>query len=88
MLVPTVSVAVECAAHLGVTKDRVAVVAATSALDAVGLPFDQATAGILSVLVFGAVRLPYESGLSRQLHEARLFPPKLQIGTRAKIGLA
>lgn len=34
--------------------DRVAVVAATQALDAVGLPWDGTTTGILSVLVFGA----------------------------------
>ena len=34
--------------------DRVAVVAATTGLDAVGLPWDGTTTGILSVLVFGA----------------------------------
>ena len=34
--------------------DRVAVVAATRALDAAGLPWDGTTTGILSVLVFGA----------------------------------
>src|SRR6478736_5920881 len=34
--------------------DRVAVVAATQTLDAVGLPWDGTTTGILSVLVFGA----------------------------------
>jgi hypothetical protein len=39
-----------------------------------------------AVLVFGAARLPFESGLSRELHAAGLFPPKMQIGTREKIG--
>ena len=44
--------------------------------------------GILSValLVFGAARLPFEAGLSRELRAAGLFPPPLEIGTRDKIG--
>lgn len=44
--------------------------------------------GIVAValLVFGAARLPFEAGLSRDLRAARLFPPALEIGTRDKIG--
>lgn len=49
-------------------------------------PWKKSCVLAVAVLVFGAVRMPYESGLSRQLHEAGLFPPKMQIGTRAKIG--
>lgn len=40
----------------------------------------------VAVLVFGAARMPYESALGRQLHEAGLFPPKMQIDTRERIG--
>lgn len=44
--------------------------------------------GILAIalLVFGAARLPFEAGLSRELRAAGLFPPKLEIGTRERIG--
>jgi hypothetical protein len=40
----------------------------------------------LALLVFGAMRLPYEAALSKSLREAGLFPPELGIGTRDKIG--
>lgn len=44
--------------------------------------------GILAIalLVFGAARLPFEAGLSSELRAAGLFPPKLEIGTRERIG--
>jgi hypothetical protein len=44
--------------------------------------------GILAIalLVFGALRLPFEAGLSKELRAAGLFPPALEIGTRDKIG--
>ena len=44
--------------------------------------------GILAIalLAFGAARLPFESGLSKELHAAGLFPLALEIGTREKIG--
>ncbi len=44
--------------------------------------------GILAIalLVFGALRLPFESGLSKELRAAGLFPMALEIGTREKIG--
>ncbi len=41
---------------------------------------------VLALLLFGAARLPFEASLHRQLTEAGLFPPPLQIGTREKIG--
>lgn len=40
----------------------------------------------LALLAFGAARMTYESGLSRELRDAGLFPPALEIGTREKIG--
>jgi hypothetical protein len=44
--------------------------------------------GILAIalLAFGAARLPFESGLSKELRAAGLFPMALEIGTREKIG--
>lgn len=39
-----------------------------------------------ALLVFGVIRLPYETALSRSLRDAGLFPPALGIGTRDKIG--
>lgn len=44
--------------------------------------------GILAIalLVFGALRLPFEAGLSKELRAAGLFPVALEIGTREKIG--
>jgi hypothetical protein len=44
--------------------------------------------GILAValLVFGGLRLPFEAGLSKELQAAGLFPPRLEIGTRERIG--
>lgn len=44
--------------------------------------------GILAgaLLAFGALRMPFEAGLSKQLHDAGLFPPRLEIGTRERIG--
>lgn len=41
---------------------------------------------LVALLVFGAARMQYEAALHRELREARLFPPPLQIGTREKIG--
>ena len=40
----------------------------------------------VAVPAFGALRLPYEAGLSGELREAGLFPPPLEIGTRERIG--
>jgi tetratricopeptide (TPR) repeat protein len=40
----------------------------------------------LALLVFGAMRLPYEAALSKSLRDAGLFPPDLGIDTRDKIG--
>jgi hypothetical protein len=40
----------------------------------------------LVLLVFGAVRMPFEAQLCRELRSARLFPAPLEIGTREKIG--
>ncbi len=44
--------------------------------------------GILAValLAFGAARMPFEAGLSKELHAANLIPRKLEIGTMDKIG--
>lgn len=39
-----------------------------------------------AVLAFGAARLPYEAAVSRELRDARLSPPALDIGTSDKIG--
>jgi hypothetical protein len=41
---------------------------------------------LVAVLVFGALRMPFEAGLSHQLRDAGLFPAPLEIGTREKIG--
>jgi hypothetical protein len=35
----------------------------------------------VALLAFGAARMPYEASLQRELHAARLFPQKLEIGT-------
>jgi hypothetical protein len=40
----------------------------------------------VALLAFGAARMPFEAGLSRELRAAGLFPPPLEIGTREKIG--
>jgi len=40
----------------------------------------------VALLAFGAARMTYESGLNRELRDAGLFPPALEIGTREKIG--
>lgn len=40
----------------------------------------------VALLAFGVARLPYEAALSKSLQDAGLFPPKLEIGTRDKIG--
>jgi hypothetical protein len=40
----------------------------------------------VALLAFGAARMAYESGLNRELRDAGLFPPALEIGTREKIG--
>ncbi len=44
--------------------------------------------GILlgAILVFGALRLPFEAGLRKELIAARLIPLPIAIGTRDKIG--
>lgn len=41
---------------------------------------------LVALPAFGAARMHYEAGLNRELREAGLFPPKLEIGTREKIG--
>jgi hypothetical protein len=41
---------------------------------------------LVALLVFGAARMPFETKLGRELRDARLFPPPLEIGTREKIG--
>lgn len=40
----------------------------------------------VALLAFGVARLPFETGLNRELRAAGLFPPPLEIGTREKIG--
>lgn len=40
----------------------------------------------VALLAFGAMRLPFESALSKQLRAAGLFATTLEIGTRDKIG--
>lgn len=40
----------------------------------------------IALLGFGAARMPFESGLSKELQEANLLPRKLEIGTRDHIG--
>ncbi len=44
--------------------------------------------GILAVavLAFGAARMPFEAGLTKELRAANLTPPPMEIGTRDKIG--
>ncbi len=39
----------------------------------------------IALPVFGAARMPFEAALTRELQDARLLPPKLQIGTMEKI---
>ncbi len=41
---------------------------------------------VVAVLVFGAVRMPFEAALSRDLRKAGLTAQPLEIGTRDKIG--
>ena len=41
---------------------------------------------VLALLAFGALRMPFESGLSKDLRDANLFPRRLEIGTRERIG--
>jgi hypothetical protein len=41
---------------------------------------------VLALLAFGAARLPFEAGLSKDLRDANLFPRRLEIGTRDRIG--
>ncbi len=41
---------------------------------------------LVALMIFGAARIPYEAGLERQLRDAGLFPPELEIGTRERIG--
>jgi hypothetical protein len=40
----------------------------------------------VSLLAFGAARMPFEVKLANELRDAGLFPPPLQIDTREKIG--
>lgn len=40
----------------------------------------------LALLAFGALRLPFEAGLSRELRTAGLFQQQLEISTRERIG--
>lgn len=40
----------------------------------------------LALLAFGAARMPFEAGLAKELQAAGLMPPKMEIGTRDKIG--
>jgi hypothetical protein len=39
-----------------------------------------------ALLVFGAARLPYEAGVSREMRVAGLLPPRMAIGSRERIG--
>lgn len=41
---------------------------------------------VIALLVFGGARLPFEAGLSRELRAAGLFPERLEIDTRERIG--
>lgn len=41
---------------------------------------------LAALLAFGGLRLPFESGLSKELRAAGLFPPAMEIGTRERIG--
>ncbi|MCU0776645.1 MAG: hypothetical protein MUF86_03145 [Akkermansiaceae bacterium] len=49
-------------------------------------PWLKNTVLVVALLAFGAARMPFEAGLSRELRAAGLFPPPLEIGTRDKIG--
>lgn len=40
----------------------------------------------LAILATGGLRIPFESALTKDLEEARLLPPKLDVGTGEKIG--
>lgn len=40
----------------------------------------------IAILAFGALRLPFERGLTDELHSAHLLPPKLEVRTGEKIG--
>jgi hypothetical protein len=40
----------------------------------------------VAVLAFGAARLPFESGLHNEIKAAGLSPPRMEIGTRDRIG--
>ncbi len=40
----------------------------------------------MSLLAFGAARMPFEAGLAKELRDAGLTPPPLEIGTTEKIG--
>lgn len=40
----------------------------------------------VTLLAFGAARMPFEAKLSGELRASNLFPPPLEIGTRDKIG--
>jgi hypothetical protein len=40
----------------------------------------------VALLAFGALRMPFEAALSREIREAGLFPPRLAIDTRERIG--
>lgn len=40
----------------------------------------------VALLAFGGARMQFEAGLSRELRNAGLFPEKLEIGTRERIG--
>lgn len=40
----------------------------------------------LALLAFGAARMPFEAGLAEDIQAAGLMPPKMEIGTRDKIG--
>ena len=41
---------------------------------------------LIALLGFGALRMPFEAGLSRELREAKLLPEKVSIDTRDRIG--
>lgn len=40
----------------------------------------------VALLAFGALRMPFEAALSREIRAAGLFPPRLAIDTRERIG--
>ena len=41
---------------------------------------------VVALVAFGAARMPFEAALSRELRQAGLTPPPLDIATRDKIG--